>query len=95
MNHEQDESVEHECEGKCHYQAQYDNRIFTCRVSYTLLSWLMCRCNQLQNRRLIFQASEGKHEVAEGERRAPDTCDFRRACLAPLARFAWRLSSLS
>lgn len=47
MNHEQDESVEHECEGKCHYHAQYDNRIFTCRVSYTLLIWLMCRCNQL------------------------------------------------
>ncbi|XP_073247617.1 zinc finger FYVE domain-containing protein 1-like [Porites lutea] len=34
MNHEQDESVEHECEGKCHYQAQYDNRIFTCRMCY-------------------------------------------------------------
>lgn len=85
MNHEQDESVEHECEGKCHYQAQYDNRIFTCRVSYTLLSWLMCGCNQLQNRRLIFQASEGKHEVAEVERRAPDTCDLTGTLPSPVS----------
>ena len=35
------------------------------------------RCNQLQISRLIFQASDGKHEVAVGERRAPDTCDLR------------------
>lgn len=33
MNHENDESAEHQSDGRCHYQAQYDNRIFTCRVS--------------------------------------------------------------
>lgn len=35
MNHENDESAEHQSDGRCHYQAQYDNRIFTCRVSCT------------------------------------------------------------
>ena len=35
MNHENDESAEHQNDGRCHYQAQYDNRIFTCRVSCT------------------------------------------------------------
>ncbi|KAJ7371035.1 Zinc finger FYVE domain-containing protein 1 [Desmophyllum pertusum] len=34
MNHEKDESAEHQSEGRCHYQAQFDNRIFTCRACY-------------------------------------------------------------
>ena len=32
MNHENDESSAHRSDVKCHYQAQFDNRIFTCRV---------------------------------------------------------------
>ena len=35
MNHENDESAEHQSDSRCHYQAQYDNRIFTCKVSWT------------------------------------------------------------
>ena len=33
MNHENDESSAHHSDVRCQYQAQFDNRIFTCRVS--------------------------------------------------------------
>lgn len=31
MNHD-NENVEHKCEVRCQYQAQYDNRYYTCKV---------------------------------------------------------------
>lgn len=34
MNHEKDESAEHQADGRCCYQAQFDNRIYTCRACY-------------------------------------------------------------
>ena len=46
MNHENDESAEHQSDGRCHYQAQYDNRIFTCRVR--------CTKSFSQSLRLVF-----------------------------------------
>lgn len=33
MNHEKDESTDHMNDSRCHYQARFDNRIYTCRVS--------------------------------------------------------------
>lgn len=34
MNHENDESSAHHSDVRCRYQAQFDNRIFTCRACY-------------------------------------------------------------
>lgn len=34
MNHENDESSAHHSDVRCQYQAQFDNRIFTCRACY-------------------------------------------------------------
>lgn len=34
MNHEKDESTDHMNDSRCHYQARFDNRIYTCRACY-------------------------------------------------------------
>lgn len=34
MNHEGDESTVHQSKNRCHYQAQFDNRVYTCKACY-------------------------------------------------------------
>ena len=66
MNHENDESAEHQSDGRCHYQAQYDNRILTCRVRCTKsFSQSLVRTSQRQKTRGKFRPISGE-TVSEG-----------------------------
>ena len=37
MNHEKEQKAPHHSEQKCSYEAQYDNKVYTCKVNKSFL----------------------------------------------------------